>query len=112
MIQLRAAIRKPSRRTVVLALLGFLAATILLAHSAAGMGHNSEGDQGMEDAMAVCLAIVGAAGAMALLLGGSFGVVGRRFVSNARFASPAMPAPPQPAPIARAGPAALQVFRL
>ena len=99
---------------LAVALLSFLCATLLLAHSAVGMGHDSAMDDGaMQDAMTVCLAVVQIVGAFVLLIATPVPLLARRRLR--RSGPPAalnMPAAMPPAAAARAGPAVLQVFRL
>lgn len=114
MIKLRGMALRHGRRSAVLILLGFLVATLLLAHSAMGMGHDSdEGDNGMQTAISVCLAVVQVGGAMLLVAAvPGFSVHRRRRFDRRRTVSPRLLALPAIAGSARAGPAALQVFRL
>lgn len=113
-IALRAATRNRGHRVRTVTLLSFLCATLLLAHSAVGMGHDSEmDDQAMQDAMAVCLAVVQVLGAAVLLVAVSLRLFGRRRPHRReRLTMLSSVATLPPAAAARAGPAVLQVFRL
>lgn len=114
MIELRAFMRRHGQRTVALTLLGFLCAALLLAHSAIGMEHQTEtGDHAMQDALSVCLAVVEIAGAFVLLAAAPKPFLHRRRL-GAQGTPPVVDVPAllQAPGSARAGPAALQVFRL
>lgn len=114
-IRLRSLMLRNGRRSAVLALLGFVVAAVLLAHGAAGMGHDSmESDQGMAAAVSMCLGIVQLAGG-AVLLGIAvlrFSHHRRRTIDRSRRRPAPMLGRTMTPCSARAGPAALQVFLL
>ena len=113
MVDLRAAVKKRGNRVRAFALLGFACAALLLGHSAIGMEHGTEkGEHAMQDVVSVCLAVTAIAGAFALLVGAPR--LHRRRRRRRAGIPPALnlAGAVQPAPSARAGPAALQVFRL
>jgi len=114
MIELPSAMRGRSRPGLALALLGLICAAVLMTHSPISMGHDTEGgDHAMQDALSVCLAIVGVAGTCALLLLAASGLLRRRRSSRDCLLSIMPPRPVLgPASSARASPASLQVFRL
>lgn len=85
------------------AVLLFLGCSIIVAHSAAGEGH-------MSDGMVMCMAVMTiAATALGFARSSSAGL--RVAVPMARLLAPALEMPvSRPAPTSRAGPALLQVF--
>lgn len=113
MIRLRSGIRERGHRVMVLGLLSFLCVTVLMAHGAFGMGHDTEaGDHAMQNAVSVCLAIVEVLAIGVLLavwrppaLNRPLRALGVPLALNARAIQGI-------AGRARAGPATLQVFRL
>ena len=98
----------------MLSLLGLLATAVLVAHSPATAAHAGMEGESPVDAMTACLAILMLAGSVALL------AVACRPETFARWSPPrdafrgVLPLLPdrRVATWARAGPAALQVFRL
>jgi hypothetical protein len=111
-IRQREFIARSRHRLVLLAVLGAISFALATEHS--GLGHGSPIEEGMADAVSMCLAtfVAGASvllGASALLLPRRFPLAAREVGSESGVLVPSSPPLSRPA---RAGPSLLQVFRL